>query len=302
MAKSGYNAHELVEPAIDGLIARIRASAERMLAPGHDAEAVHDFRVGVRRLRTVLRSARRLYGKKTIQPLLDGFKRLADATNALRDEEVLDETVVQAKVDDDTRREVRAWLERRAFVESSLRAGAEELLRGPDLEQLGVELALAIGAGPRKCERAERFAQGELLRVRAKVRKALPVEEDDVDGLHQLRIRFKRLRYTAEMLGRFLTPADAAQALRADGNRECGSDGGPNYAAVARLAARMQKVLGLLHDADQAIALVSSEEDLDPRPREALLEGLAKLRNRYAREALSRLEDLPPELFGRTVR
>ena len=49
-------------------------------------EAVHDFRVGLRRLRTALRAARRIYGKKRLREISEGLKRYGDVTSALRDE------------------------------------------------------------------------------------------------------------------------------------------------------------------------------------------------------------------------
>jgi CHAD domain-containing protein len=146
---------------------------------------------------------------------------------------------------------------------------------------------------------AERFARERLHGARAKVRESLPVDEDDVERLHRLRIRFKRLRYTAEMLGRFLTSQDAAAALRDEPKTGAPR---PNYAAVARLAARMQKALGTLHDVDQALGVVAVDEELATEVREELLLRLSTLREELARDATERLENLPEELFGRVIR
>jgi CHAD domain-containing protein len=295
-AKDKRTARDLVQPALDGLVSSVRAAADRMLAPRVDPEAVHDFRVALRRLRTVLRAARSVYGRKRVQPLLLRVAHLAEATNSLRDEEVLDETIAHVALSNGQRAGVTAWLERRALIESRLREAAIERLRGNDLEELCTELMKVLADAPHRDVAAERFARTKLNRARARVRDALPVDEDDVDGLHRLRILFKRLRYTAEMLGRFLTPEDAAAALRERDRTR------PNYAAVARLSARMQKSLGSLHDVDHALQVVAVDEELAPDAREELLEGLSNLRDHLAQEAIARLEELPEEMFGRTVR
>lgn len=291
------SAHELVQPAVEGLIARIRSAAQRVVASRNDPEAIHDFRVGLRRLRTVLRASRRLYGKEHVKPLEQRFKTFGDATSALRDEEVLDETVAGVEIEPASRERVAAWLRARSAREAVLRNEAVVLVNSPALDESFDALLALVAGGPKRDDGAEAFAERCLESARVGVHELLPVRRHDVDALHRLRIRFKRLRYTAEMLGRFMTHADASEALRVGGRRHHG----PNYAAVARLAARMQKVLGLLHDADQARITVSDTDGLDSSTRLELLAALTKLREQLVDEAIARLQDLPEELFGRAL-
>jgi CHAD domain-containing protein len=298
MKATKLRAHDLVKPATAGLELRIRRAAERVVGARLDSEAVHDFRVGLRRLRTVLRAARKLYGKRQVKLLLVEFKRFGDATNALRDEEVLAETLEPVELDDSQRAAVRSWLRVREARESSLRKEAIDVIDGPWLDEAFDRLESCLARGPKHDETAASFAKSRLKEAREDVRSALPVARSDTAGLHRLRIRFKRLRYTSEMLGRFMTQADATAALRQDQRRR----GGPNYAAVARLAARMQKVLGALHDADQATITLRADELLDPQVREGVLLRLGVQRGKLADEAIARLKQLPQEMFGVTVR
>jgi CHAD domain-containing protein len=298
MTRVKLRAHELVKPAVIGLELRIRNAAERVVKAQSDGEAVHDFRVGLRRLRTVLRAARALYGKRRVKELMAQFKRFGDATNSLRDEEVLAETLEPVDLDESQRAAVLRWLSSREALETTLRKGAIDVIDGPWLDEAFASLQSCIGRGPKHDETAAAFAKSRLKEARSDVRTALPVTRSDTEGLHRLRIRFKRLRYTSEMLGRFMTQADATAALRREPRRPDGA----NYAAVARLAARMQKVLGQLHDADQAVATLRADEQLEPHVREGVLLRLGVQRGKLADEAIARLEELPDEMFGRAVR
>ena len=87
-------AHDLLAPAVRELGDRIREAAARVAATaagqargdaGYDAEAIHDFRVGLRRLRTLLRPARAIYGKQKIRAAGAELRRFAQATGIVRD-------------------------------------------------------------------------------------------------------------------------------------------------------------------------------------------------------------------------
>lgn len=292
------SAHDLVKPALEGLVKRTRAAARRVVADESDPEAVHDFRVGLRRLRTVLRASRSVYRKADMKLAIAAVKRFGDATNALRDEEVLGETIAMTKLDDDERRAVAGWLADRARRERVLRHEAMALIAGPELQEALSTLLTHVEAGPRADEDAAVFAKRRLAEARKDVRELLPADRSDVAGLHRLRIRFKRLRYTAEMLGRFVTDLDAAAALQKD---EPLRKKRVNYGAVAKLAAHMQKDLGQLHDADVALDAISLADDLPAPLRSDLSRALRELRGRLVDRAVENLEQLPSELLGKPI-
>ena len=295
-SKAEPQASEVVRRAVAGLVERTLSAAGRVVHDRSDPEAIHDFRVGLRRLRTVLRAARRLHGKARARALSEALARFGDATSALRDEEVLDETIQATTLPDGFRAPIRAWLDERARHESALRDQAVELIRSGELTESLSALKELTASKPRKGDEPLRQLARQLLRqVQGDVRELLPVAREDAAGLHRLRIRFKRLRYTAEMLGGFMTRHDAAEVLRTAGSRRQRRE--PQYAALAKLAARMQKDLGLLHDADVALATVAAG-DLDPHTRAALIEALMALRDKLCDRAMERLAQMPVELIG----
>ena len=242
--------------------------------PGYDAEAVHDLRVALRRLRTLLRPARAIYGKKKLRAVADELRRFAQATGVVRDEEVLHETLRDLDLPRRTRRALDAWIRSRGRHERELRKAAVDFLTSdaaaPDKPSLEAALtALEASVKPRRQgkQSAAALALGALDAAVEGVRAlgASNPKAADPLAMHALRIREKRLRYTAELFAEVL-PGEAAR--------------------LAKDATRMQKRLGELHDLDQALVVVLQARNL-PRPtRPAVLQAL-----RDARAALAeRLE------------
>lgn len=275
---------------------RIRAAAVRVLSDRADEEAIHDFRVGLRRLRTVLRSARDIYGKKKIKKLETNFERFGDATNALRDAEVLAETLALTDLDDEHRDVASRWLDDERRRQERLRDDAVAILEGGELEAAFAALLDAVGGRPKRDVSLKRFAKTRLVDAQLGVAEMLPVSRDDVDALHRLRIRFKRLRYTAEMLDRFTGVGQSRKkASRKNRGREMRRS---SFAKIAKQAQRMQKLLGTLHDADVALATVAASATLDEDQKQPLTVGLLGLRRRLVDESVDALEALPSHVLG----
>jgi CHAD domain-containing protein len=289
MGSKARTAHDLVTPAVQGDIERIRTAAARVLSDREDPEAIHDFRVGLRRLRTVLRTSREIYGKKRVRELEAAFKRFGDATNALRDAEVLEETIEAARIDDGHAAAVNAWLAERRRRQEALRDDAVVVIQGDDLEEAFAALLDRIAKRPKKDMSMKRFAKTRLADVQAGVAELLPISRDDVAALHRLRIRFKRLRYTCEMLDRFVGAAKEGKGTK---KRDAA------FGKVAKQAKEMQKCLGLLHDADVAIETVAASDSLAADDRDAVTRGLLELRSKLVDESVDRLEALPPWVLG----
>jgi len=235
-----------------GLLAEADAAAAR-LAAAADPEALHDFRVGLRRLRTALRAFRPVLGGAVRRRHLRSLGALARATGAARDAEVQ-----------------LAWLEaQRARLRPAERAGAEWVARrlageldaadrgrgasahASVLAEHGALAAklrarLARAAREEGLERGPTFghALAALLRpARAAFvdRAAALVDAREVEPAHAARIAGKRLRYLLEPLR--------------------GTRGANASAAVARLRG-LQDLLGELHDAHVLEAFL---HDLPPR-------------------------------------
>lgn len=209
------------------------ASAAARALTGGDPEALHAFRVALRRLRTALRAFTPWLGR--LRRHRRRLGRLARATAAARD------AAVQL-----------AWIEARrgALTAPRVRAGvALELARlqartaGPDRRRLrerhrraARKLRRRLGPGPRGGGRArrpeERFGallatlcRDQLLSLRRRM-DAIAGPADEA-GVHRARIEAKRLRYLLEPLR---------------GPRRAGA-----HRAVEHLK-RLQDVLGELHD------------------------------------------------------
>ncbi len=272
-------AHEFLAPTLRDLLAKVRAAAARASATastpahasaGYDAEAVHDLRVALRRLRTLLRPARAIYGKRRLRAVGDELRRFAQATGIVRDEEVLHETLAKLSLPRRTRRALDAWIRSRGRHERELRRAAISFLTSdaeapakPSLEAALTALEASVRPRRKSKQSAASLALTALDAAIEGVRAcgATSPKTTDPVAMHALRIREKRLRYTAEFF---------AEVLPGESSR------------LAKNAARMQKCLGELHDLDQAILVVLQARNL-PRPtRPSVLQAL-----RTARAALA---------------
>jgi CHAD domain-containing protein len=291
-------ARDLLARELLALIASARDGARRVAASEradggadtHDAEAVHDFRVSLRRLRTLLGVARAVWGKKRLARFRDELRCYAQATGVLRDEEVLVETLGSLDLPEDARNAVNAWLAARAPEALARRSEAVVLLRkGPSrrvkagehgkrvrlldrsLERLGERL----GGGKAREAQADEVGRQAIVKTARDVLSLAASNPDDAAAMHALRIRFKRMRYTAELF---------AEPL------------GAEVAELAKHAAKMQKRLGELHDLDEAIGRIHEAAGLDVQAREATVAALRAARVAVAHKARGDLDRLDPVL------
>lgn len=272
----------VVRARIASRIADARAARDRVAAhagPTADEEAVHDYRVALRRLRSALRALRPAWGKRALVPLEDELKALADATGDVRDEEVLQETLAELQLDAGPAGELARWSEGRGRRLQGARAKAARKLAGPELgDRLaaaldGVEAALgAPMRRPMTLEELRRRSIGRMLdEVAARARDTAP---SDVEGMHKLRIRIKRLRYAIELLI---------------------GDDAPTEVAL-KSAGKLQKRLGELHDVDEALARMGRSWGLPGDVRASIASGLRALRIETERKAQRDLAACVPQL------
>ena len=241
-----------------------------------DPEHVHQARVGVRRLRSVLRSFAPLVATPPGEPddtpetwsaeLRDELKWLGAALGAVRDADVRLQGLVQecsalptadhmgaasllAAAEDDQRQGQEALLaalatERYVEVLRSLDALASATGARPGQVASGpVPADQAPAGGPgvpaglwaRLAQPAASGLPALALHQWRAVRKAVRRlgDEPPDTALHQVRIQAKRLRYLSEVAALFVAPAAHRDAAKRTG----------------KAAARLQDVLGELHDA-----------------------------------------------------
>jgi CHAD domain-containing protein len=235
---------------------RLEEVAPRVLAQETDDEAVHDLRVALRRMRTVLEIGRAVLGPFHADEVRQALRDVQRATGALRDEEVLLVLLGSLGVEAP---DVAAFLDGRRRRERRLRRALVRLLRSGALgggRQLLAAL-LAFRIKPSRDKRVHKYSRRAVERARRDVDRRRGARPDDPDALHRLRIAYKRLRYTVETFADVL-PEDLA--------------------VLAQGAARMQSRLGDLHDVDVAIVCVRRARALTPESRAELLAALDRER------------------------
>jgi len=264
-------ADDFLAPVIFSLIAAVQREAARVGAAGgaFDAEAIHDFRVALRRLRTVLRPARHLHGKRHLRAVDAELSRFAQATGALRDEEVLRDTLGALDLPPPARAALDAWLVQRARQERARRRRVGALVgavsrradEGPPLGEALARLERRVGRRRPEEHPARALAESAITAAAAAVESRLGARPSDAAAMHALRIRYKRLRYTAELFAPIL---------------------GEGASDLAREAARMQKRLGELHDVDEALTRVARARALPRGARAAVRRALQQTRVRLS--------------------
>jgi CHAD domain-containing protein/CYTH domain-containing protein len=166
-----------------------------------DTEALHDFRVAVRRLRSVLRAYRRWLGRAGGKKVRRRLRDLGDATNAGRDAEVQLAWLEQQRAGlSRGERTGLNWMARR--LRATKRAGyvaARRRVRA-DFERVGEMLGKRLKE-PAGVAPSFREAFTLLLRQHAadlEARLAAVRGADDEEDAHEARISAKRLRYLLE--------------------------------------------------------------------------------------------------------
>ena len=222
-------------------IAAVRAARLRLDHP-EDNEALHDFRVAIRRLRTLLRAFRPATPGAVPVRLRRGLRQIARDTSASRDLEVkllwlaarapelrprdrvavrwLRRRLLAAKQDADAR--ARARINRRL---EALLAGLERRMQDLATAASPNALVLALVMSARLRDLVDRF-RDRLGRVTSIANQ---------DAAHDVRIAGKRVRYLLEPLATL-----------------------PEGASLVDRFKRLQDVLGEMHDADVLAGAVAA--------------------------------------------
>lgn len=181
------------------------ADALTRIEQATDEEALHDFRVALRRLRSAIGSYRPFLKGSVRKKLRERLKELAASTNAARDREVQVEWLSQSsgRIEPEAARGARFLLERWSSVESAAPA-AEELRQRFSRVHHAFERSLSH-LRLRLDEEGASFlsATGELIADKAGILEqslGRVGSADDGDELHRARIEAKRLRYLLEPL------------------------------------------------------------------------------------------------------
>ena len=227
---------ESVRRVCVGLLAEARAASIRLDDP-QDAEALHDFRVAIRRLRSTLRAWREaLHGSVRKRHRL-ALKALQNATGGGRDAEVALAWLATQRSDiSATHRRGLEWMAERLAtrhrdamahacegVREAFGAIEGELLESVETMQTVVHLSRPQAARTFAAALAEKVREHteELVRHLMKV-----ASVDDREESHEARIMGKRLRYLVEPVREFA----------------------PEAGEVVQCCTQLQDVLGDLND------------------------------------------------------
>ncbi|GAC1552581.1 MAG: hypothetical protein NVS3B10_14690 [Polyangiales bacterium] len=267
-APRGPPAGPFIVKKLRELDAELAAALPRVVASSDD-EAIHDLRVAIRRLRTMLKMARPLFGRWHSDVVRKGFAEVMKATGDLRDEEVLEETL-------DGLSEHPAfalWLTARTARERKLRRAVVARIERVELDRarLMLKALLVFPFDPARNMELSKFARRTVERARRVVEKGRDVPPEDMLGLHDLRISYKELRYSIELL---------AEALPLDSR------------AMLEPAVVFQKRLGEIHDVDVAHDVLRTARALPPEARDQALVALAKVRQKRIGKYLRELDPL----------
>ena len=193
-------------PALDHLRAMIAGQVEVILRNDpvvrsrEDADAVHDMRVAVRRLRSILRTARVMLADDWVERVRAELDWLAGKLGAVRDLDVLTEGLEAdaARLDAGDATVASVLLhplrEERARARERLRTALDERRYLALLDIL--EAATLALPATRTNVPLEKLAGKELRKLRKRARR---LDRLDDSALHKLRIQGKRARYAAEL-------------------------------------------------------------------------------------------------------
>jgi len=217
-----------IEHVLTALRAQLQAvhAHERGARTGRDPEDLHEMRVAVRRLRAILRASRAMFERRWTEGLRGELEWLGTALGQVRDLDVLRESL-QSRIKGLPAAERRIGAVLLGDVEkdcATARGSLRAALAGPRYRRLLRRLDGALRR-PRVVTpdlSLPDVAAKEFEKLRAAV-KDLPKHPTDED-LHAVRIKVKRARYAAELVGetagrpaeRFLEQAKEVQDLLGD--------------------------------------------------------------------------------------
>jgi inorganic triphosphatase YgiF len=258
-------------------IAQMQANEAGLLA-GRDPEYLHQFRVGLRRLRSGLDVIGMAVGKEAIAPLAEELRWLGAALGPARDWDVFTaETLTRLGREFDASEELQAFLARCAAIRRAHGEAARDAVSSPRytalLLALGESFARDDLAGLRRPQAGDTagpdaaasklavpvgdFATSVLdKRHRRLCKRGGDVPDAPAGERHRVRIDAKRLRYAAEFFASLYPPKRVRRYVDA--------------------LEDLQDILGALNDAAVAERLLQEAAAAGPEPVAPRVEGLVR--------------------------
>lgn len=209
-------------------LTQIGTNAPGVIA-GADSEFVHQARVGVRRLRSLLNLMERLIGEEAVAPVDQELQWFSAHLGNARDWDVFAtdtmDAVARSLRHPQSRRDVGILRGRVTRLRAERRAEAAAAAASPRLQQLLLSLGVLIGslgspaADPSMRVPARGLAR-DLLERRARrlAKRGSHLERQSPTDRHRARIAAKKLRYVAEMFAPLFPGARTKAYLASLGN------------------------------------------------------------------------------------
>jgi CHAD domain-containing protein len=185
------------------------------------ADSVHQMRVTIRTIRSLLQASAVAFGLSDDAPILDELRELAAVLGTARDAEVLGDRYARA-LDDLPETLVRGPIRQRLVdgARDRYRSGLQAslaLMRSDRYFRLLDTLEVLVAAEPlAPLPRAKQLVETTIAdgykRIRKRVKAAADAEDHDM-ALHRIRKSAKRLRYTAAATGQ-MKVSDAAKTIQ----------------------------------------------------------------------------------------
>lgn len=176
----------------------------------HDIEHVHRLRVSTRRAAAAIKLYRDLLGRKQARRMKRRLRKIRRAASDARDLDVLALRLL-SEPDDRANRLVEFLSQRRTDVQPALVELAEECRRDDKFVRQTAKLLETIEA-PQTDDSTTpvsfgHWAPRQLAKIGSDFVDTMPGDTDDVDRLHQFRIRSKAVRYAIELLSPAFGPS-----------------------------------------------------------------------------------------------
>ena len=216
-------------------------------AEGVEPEGVHQMRVAIRRIRSALRTSRDHLKPKTYSHLQNELRWLGQRLGAVRELDVLGGWLEQAQLAPDDKAMLIYWQSDINRLREQAHRSIAALLSGDRVMELEATLLQSLDKDKLLKKNSAAQPPAKIARkviaktVRKTARDSLKLREDCApEALHELRIRYKRLRYTLD----FLLPVSAL-----------------DHRQLTKTCKKVQKILGEhqdLHDRAERIRRYAS--------------------------------------------
>lgn len=211
-------------------------------------EFIHQFRVALRRLKTLLKTYKPILPAMFVTQWSATFSALANISGEARDLDVLRENILQPMLYSESESRIEPLMQRSLHECASARTAANASLaniaHGVPLLRFAQELQHLTEA--EESTKLLPFARQRLKRMHARTRRKLAatLQNPTPEMTHRLRIAFKNLRYCCD----FFAPLFEASTIS-------------NF---TREVAELQEELGFLHDLEVALNRLDSWAKADP--------------------------------------